>query len=108
MTARSAEQAQFATSLHGMLVDAEVPAAARRWAAGDRAPGLAVWRALAGLGVTALAVLMAIRQPSPGVPSTSASGTNTPSKKISANPASPPSWRIGRTVTPSARRLNIR
>jgi alkylation response protein AidB-like acyl-CoA dehydrogenase len=56
MTARSAEQAQFATSLHGMLADAEVPAAARRWAAGDRAPGLAVWRALAGLGVTALAV----------------------------------------------------
>ena len=56
MTARSAEQAQFAASLHGMLADAEVPAAARRWATGDRAPGLAVWRALAALGVTALAV----------------------------------------------------
>ena len=56
MTARSAEQAQFAASLHDMLADAEVPAAARRWAAGDRAPGLAVWRALAALGVTALAV----------------------------------------------------
>jgi alkylation response protein AidB-like acyl-CoA dehydrogenase len=56
MTARSAEQAQFATSLHDMLADAGVPAAARRWAAGDRAPGLAVWRALAALGVTALAV----------------------------------------------------
>ena len=27
-----------------------------RWAAGDRAPGLALWRQLAGLGVTALAV----------------------------------------------------
>ena len=53
---RSGEQAQFAASLHGMLADAEVPAAARRWAAGDRAPGLAVWRALAALGVTALAV----------------------------------------------------
>jgi alkylation response protein AidB-like acyl-CoA dehydrogenase len=56
MTARSAEQAQFAASLHDMLAGAEVPAAARRWAAGDRAPGLAVWRALAALGVTALAV----------------------------------------------------
>jgi hypothetical protein len=56
MTARSAERAQFAASLHGMLADAEVPAAARMWAAGDRAPGLAVWRALAELGVTALAV----------------------------------------------------
>ena len=29
---------------------------ARAWAAGDRAPGLALWRALAELGVTALAV----------------------------------------------------
>jgi alkylation response protein AidB-like acyl-CoA dehydrogenase len=56
MTGRSGEQAQFAASLHDMLADAEVPAAARRWAAGDRAPGLAVWQALAGLGVTALAV----------------------------------------------------
>ena len=53
---RSGEQAQFAASLHDMLADAEVPAAARRWAAGDRTPGLAVWRALAALGVTALAV----------------------------------------------------
>jgi alkylation response protein AidB-like acyl-CoA dehydrogenase len=56
MTARSAEQAQFAASLHDMLADAGVPAAARGWATGDRAPGLAVWRALAALGVTALAV----------------------------------------------------
>jgi alkylation response protein AidB-like acyl-CoA dehydrogenase len=55
MTPRSAEQAQFAASLHDMLADAGVPAA-RRWAAGERAPGLAVWRALAALGVTALAV----------------------------------------------------
>jgi len=53
---RSGERAQFAASLHGMLADAGVPAAARRWAVGDRAPGLAVWRALAALGVTALAV----------------------------------------------------
>ena len=56
MTARSAEQAQFAASLHDMLAAAEVPDAARAWAAGDRAPGLAVWRALAALGVTSLAV----------------------------------------------------
>jgi alkylation response protein AidB-like acyl-CoA dehydrogenase len=56
MTARSGEQAQFAASLHDMLADADVPAAARKWAAGDRTPGLAVWRALAALGVTALAV----------------------------------------------------
>jgi alkylation response protein AidB-like acyl-CoA dehydrogenase len=53
---RSDEQAQFAASLHGMLADAAVPVAVRSWAAGDRAPGLAIWRALAGLGVTALAV----------------------------------------------------
>ncbi len=54
--ARSGEQAQFTASLHDMLADAGVPAATRCWADGDRAPGLAVWRALAGLGVTALAV----------------------------------------------------
>lgn len=53
---RSTEQAQFAASLHGMLAAAEVPAAARCWGSGDLAPGLAVWRALAGLGVTALTV----------------------------------------------------
>lgn len=56
MTARTGERAQFAASLHAMLAEAGVPAAARTWAAGDRAPGLAVWRALAALGVTALAV----------------------------------------------------
>jgi alkylation response protein AidB-like acyl-CoA dehydrogenase len=33
-----------------------VPAAARQWAGGDRSAGLALWRKLAGLGVTALAV----------------------------------------------------
>jgi hypothetical protein len=54
--ARPGERAQFAASLHDMLADADVPAATRCWADGDRAPGLAVWRALAGLGVTALAV----------------------------------------------------
>ena len=57
MTPRpSGERAQFAASLHDMLAGADVPAAARGWAAGDRAPGLAVWRAVAALGVTALLV----------------------------------------------------
>jgi hypothetical protein len=54
------------------------------------------------------AVLIAIRQPSPGAPITSASGTKAPSRKISANPVSPPSCRMGRTVTPLARRPNSR
>ncbi len=42
---------------------------------------------------------MAMRQPSPGAPSTWSSGTKTPSKNSSANPCSPSSWAIGRTVT---------
>jgi len=50
------ERGQFAEALHDLLGDAGVPAAARRWADGDLAPGLALWRRLAGLGVTALAV----------------------------------------------------
>jgi alkylation response protein AidB-like acyl-CoA dehydrogenase len=66
--ARSAEQDQFAAALHDMLTAAELPGAdrepgadgalrvARRWASGDRGPGLALWRRLAELGVTALAV----------------------------------------------------
>jgi alkylation response protein AidB-like acyl-CoA dehydrogenase len=53
---RSAEQEQFGAALHDLLSQAGVPGAARAWAAGDRAPGLAVWRQLAGLGVTGLAV----------------------------------------------------
>ena len=53
---RSAEQQQFASSLHDLLAAADVPGAARRWAGGDHSPGLALWRKLAGLGVTALAV----------------------------------------------------
>ncbi len=47
---------EFAATLHDMLAASDVPEAARRWADGDRAPGLALWRRLAGLGVTALAV----------------------------------------------------
>ena len=53
---RTTEQEQFAASLHDMLATADVPGAARQWAAGDRSGGLAVWRKLAGAGVTALAV----------------------------------------------------
>ncbi len=53
---RTAEQEQFGASLHAALAAADVPGAARRWAAGDHAPGQALWRKLAGLGVTALAV----------------------------------------------------
>ncbi len=56
MPARSAEQEQFAASLHEMLAAADVPGAARQWAGGDQGSGLAVWRKLAGAGVTALAV----------------------------------------------------
>jgi len=52
----AAEQEQFAASLHDALTGADVPGAARRWAAGDRAAGQALWRTLAGLGVTGLAV----------------------------------------------------
>jgi alkylation response protein AidB-like acyl-CoA dehydrogenase len=55
-SARPAEQEQFAAALHDMLSAADVAGAARRWAAGDHAPGLGLWRRLAGLGVTALAV----------------------------------------------------
>ena len=47
---------EFGSVLHELLADADVPNAARRWASGDPASGLAVWRRLADLGVTALAV----------------------------------------------------
>lgn len=54
--ALSDEQRQFGASLHELLADAGVPAAARAWAAGDPSPGLVIWRALAKAGVSALAV----------------------------------------------------
>ena len=47
---------EFGSVLHDVLAGADVPDAARRWASGDLAPGLAAWRRLADLGVTALAV----------------------------------------------------
>lgn len=52
----SDEQKAFAEALSDLLGSADVPAAARAWAAGDHAPGLALWGRLAELGVTALAV----------------------------------------------------
>jgi len=56
MSSMSSMSSEFAGVLHEMLDGADVPAVARRWAAGDLAPGLALWRRLAGLGVTGLAV----------------------------------------------------
>jgi len=53
--ARTAEQDQFAASLHDLLGPGG-PEAARRWAAGDHSRGLVLWRELAGLGATGLAV----------------------------------------------------
>ncbi|MGD0704967.1 MAG: acyl-CoA dehydrogenase family protein [Trebonia sp.] len=47
---------EFAAALHDMLDAAGGPAAARSWADGDLVPVLALWRRLADLGVTALAV----------------------------------------------------
>jgi alkylation response protein AidB-like acyl-CoA dehydrogenase len=52
----TAVRGEFADTLHAMLGAANVPEAARRWADGDRVPGLVLWRRLADLGVTALAV----------------------------------------------------
>ena len=54
--ALSDEQRQFGAAIHDLLADADGAAAARAWAAGDHAPGLAIWRELARSGVTALAV----------------------------------------------------
>lgn len=52
----SAEQEQFAAAIHAMLTEADIPAVARKWTAGDPAAGQALWRRLAELGVTGLAV----------------------------------------------------
>ncbi|MFJ3200826.1 acyl-CoA dehydrogenase family protein [Streptomyces sp. NPDC086989] len=51
----TAEQADFARTLHGLLGASQVPAAVRAWAAGDHGPGRAVWSRLAGTGLFALA-----------------------------------------------------
>ncbi|MFE5593094.1 acyl-CoA dehydrogenase family protein [Streptomyces sp. NPDC056549] len=50
------EQREFARSLDSMLTAAGTPAAVRAWAAGDTAPGRALWSRLAEAGVFALAV----------------------------------------------------
>ncbi|AKC37714.1 acyl-CoA dehydrogenase FadE [Mycolicibacterium phlei] len=50
------QQRDFAASIDAALSAADVPGAARAWAAGNHEPGLAVWSTLADLGVTALAV----------------------------------------------------
>ncbi|MER5766870.1 acyl-CoA dehydrogenase [Streptomyces sp. NPDC001985] len=45
------EQEAFGRSLDAMLTAADVPSAARAWAAGDHAPGRELFRRLAGAGV---------------------------------------------------------
>ena len=52
----SAEQRQFAQSLHDLLTGAETPTVARAAAAGDLSAGRAVWKQLAEVGVPALLV----------------------------------------------------
>lgn len=52
----TAEQADFARALERSLEGADTVAAARAWAEGDHAPGLALWRRLAEQGVHALVV----------------------------------------------------
>jgi len=50
------EQRAFASALDSMLSDTDVPSAVRAWANGDHAPGLALWRRLAGVGLQALMI----------------------------------------------------
>ncbi|MQT01062.1 acyl-CoA dehydrogenase family protein, partial [Streptomyces jumonjinensis] len=50
------EQAAFTGSLDAMLSAADVPRAARAWAAGDHAPGRKLFARLADAGLFALAV----------------------------------------------------
>jgi len=51
----SPQQRQFASSLHDLLGTSALDAA-RAWGRGDPAPGLALWRKLAGLGLFELAL----------------------------------------------------
>lgn len=51
----TAEQSDFARTLHGLLGASDVPAAVRAWAAGEHGPGRALWSRLAGTGLFALA-----------------------------------------------------
>jgi alkylation response protein AidB-like acyl-CoA dehydrogenase len=52
----TAEQRDFAASLDALLANADTVAAARAWASGDHAPGLALWARLTDAGVPALVV----------------------------------------------------
>lgn len=52
----SPEQRDFATSIDDLLVAADTPNVARAWARTEHEPGLRLWRQLAALGVTGLAV----------------------------------------------------
>jgi alkylation response protein AidB-like acyl-CoA dehydrogenase len=52
----SAQQRDFAASLHELLAAADTPSMARAWGRGEHPPGLALWQRLAKLGVTALAI----------------------------------------------------
>jgi alkylation response protein AidB-like acyl-CoA dehydrogenase len=52
----SPEQRDFADGLDRLLSTMDTPSVVRAWADGDHGPGLKVWRRLAELGVTALAV----------------------------------------------------
>ncbi|MFC4053539.1 acyl-CoA dehydrogenase family protein [Actinomadura syzygii] len=52
----SDEQAMFGATLRKLLAEAGTPKAIRAWAAGDAAPGRALWSAVAETGVFALAV----------------------------------------------------
>jgi Acyl-CoA dehydrogenase, C-terminal domain len=49
------EQRDFASTLDKLLTGADTVGAARAWAAGDTAPGVALWQTLAEQGVTMLA-----------------------------------------------------
>ncbi|XVQ14679.1 acyl-CoA dehydrogenase family protein [Spirillospora sp. CA-255316] len=51
-----AEQRLFGETLHKLLSEAATADAVRAWAAGDAAPGRALWTSIAGAGVFALAV----------------------------------------------------
>ncbi len=54
--ALAAQHQAFAASLHDLMTAADGPAAARSWGAGDRKPGLEIWRSLADAGVAGLMV----------------------------------------------------
>ncbi|MGH3451377.1 MAG: acyl-CoA dehydrogenase family protein [Haloechinothrix sp.] len=54
--ALSGEQVDFSASIHDLLGDADTPTAIRGWADGRHDAGFELWRKLAELGVTALAV----------------------------------------------------